>query len=249
MTCWNFVEVLRLPDLIRQIGDIVQRAEFLGQGLTVALLLPVEFMCKNFHDRNGMYQDLSVEDDGNPVTTAWWRFYAMKQAYIYGDYRLAESFSDSAKDIYDNGYGGSDVAYAMFYESLVLLAQARRGIRRRRHIAKVRRHVKRLKFWASHSAVNFLGKQLLVEAELATIQGDRLTALEKYRSSILHSRELGSNLQEALCNERLARFFLECEKDDEASAPLLRRARELYGKWGGQAKLHQLDEEFGTDLF
>ena len=249
MTCWNFVEVLRLPVLVRQISEILQRAEFLGQGLTESLLRPILSMCKRFCEPDGSQQVVLVEDDGNPVTLVWKRFYAMKQAYLFGDYRLAESFSDTTCHIYGQGYGGSDVAYTMFYESLALLAQARRGVRRRRHAATVHRHLKRMKFWASHSPVNFLGKQLLMEAELAAVKGNRLTALEKYRSSILHSRELGSDLQEALCNERLARYFLECELDEESAAPVLKRSRELYARWGGQAKLQQLDEDFGTDLW
>ena len=249
MTCWNFIEVLSLPVLVRQTSEILQRAEFLGQGLTVALLKPILSLCRRFRDRDGAQHVVSLEDEENPVVLVWKRFYAMKTAYMFGDYRVAECFSDTTCHIYENGYGGSDVAYTMFYESLVLLAQARRGIRRRRHTAKVHRHLKRIKFWASHSPVNFLGKQLLMEAELAAVRGDRLTALEKYRSSILHSRELGSDLQEALANERLARYFLECESADNLAAPVLKRARALYERWGGQAKLQQLDDEFGTDLW
>jgi hypothetical protein len=133
-----------------------------------------------------------------------------------------------------------EAATVLFYESMTLLAQARKGKRGR--VTPVRRRLKRMCHWAKHSPLNFLGKQYLIEAELAVATGDNLSALSKYTSSILLSREGGFLMQEALANERAGKYYL--EQGDKASAlPFLRESCLLYERWGGLEKLRHLREE------
>ena len=111
----------------------------------------------------------------------------------------------------------------------------------------MKRRLKRLKFWAMYAPENFLGKQLLLEAELAALRGDRQKAISSYRSSILHSRETNFMLEEALANERLANLYLDSGEDDTALSFLM-AARDAYRKWGADAKVAHFEEEYSVQL-
>jgi hypothetical protein len=98
-------------------------------------------------------------------------------SYLLGDYGNAEKFADGASQTYLNSAGAMSGAYSLFYESMALLAQARRGKRRYRILPYVRRPLRRLKVWAFHAPTNFLGKENILEAELAwTWGGENMTA-------------------------------------------------------------------------
>lgn len=175
-----------------------------------------------------------------PGLIVWIRFYCMILAFSFGDFDRAEEYSTTSHEIYDHSYGAMDAAFVLFYESMTLVAQAQRGKRGR--IPEVRRRLKRLTHWAKHAPLNFLGKQYLLEAELAVATKDHLSVLSKYTSSIALSREQGFIKQEALANERAGKYFL--ERDNETMAlPFLREAYRLYEKWGGCAKAHHLQQE------
>ena len=86
--------------------------------------------------------------------------------------------------------------------------------------------------------------QFLVEAELAAVKGNTLSALSKYTSAVALSREAGMLTQTALANERAARYCLSIG-DTESGHPFLKEAFRLYREWGGNLKLGYLEEEFG----
>ena len=175
-----------------------------------------------------------------PGLIVWIRCYCMILAYVFGDFDTAESFSDTAHEIYDYSYGAMDAAFILFFETMALLAQAQKGKRGR--VAAVRKRLKLLRHWSKFSPLNFLGKQYLVEAELAIVTGDHLAVLSKYTSSILLSREEGFLMQEALANERAGKYFF--GRGDETTAlPFLREACRLYEEWGGQEKVRHLAEQ------
>ena len=167
----------------------------------------------------------------------------MKILFLLGDYDRAAEYSYTTRFIYENAAGCMDAAYTLFYECMTLLAQARRGKRRYRNLFYVRHRLKRFKYWALHSPTNLLGKQFLLEAEVAWLQGDQGKANSHYRSAILHTREGGFITEEALSNEQLGRYYLDL-KEPDCAVPYLQTARELYKKWGAVAVLERFDEEF-----
>lgn len=183
---------------------------------------------------------VALYKDVNPSVVHWSRFHSMMLAYYFGDYQLAEEFSVGSNNIYDNNFGAMDTSVVLFYECMTLLATARKGDRKR--MRYVRRLLKRLEMWAVNCPSNFLGKQYFIEAEVALVKGDQLKCIAKYYSSILHAREGGFVVQEALANERMAKLRL-ASGDDDAAAPFLEEACRLYQVWGGTAKLNHLREE------
>lgn len=243
---------MTLSALDSQIQSVVETSEFLGQETAIAFLKPLWQMTRNFMGLAGgnpkvltgdiMNQEslTAVAIESSNGLIAWINYYIMMLALFLGDYDRAEEFSSTSHEIYDHSYGAMDAGSVLFFECMTLLAQAQRGKRGR--ISKVRKRLKRLRHWAQHSPLNFLGQQYLIEAELAIATGDRLLAPAKYASSIAMSREEGFILQEALANERAGKFYLE-QRDEELAIPYVKESLRLYKEWGGVEKVRHLQEE------
>ena len=252
MNCWNNSGRFLLPYLDKEIRLLTERVEFLGQETALMFLKPIWQMVQNFMglahgDVTVLTGDimnqnaLTVEaTESCPGLVVWIRLYCMILAFSFGDYDRAEEYSTTAHEIYDHSYGAMDAAFVLFYESMTLIAQAQRGKRGR--IPAVRRRLKRLKYWAKHAPLNFLGKQYLLEAEVAVATNDHLSVLSKYTSSIVLSREQGFIMEEALANERAGKYFLD-QDNEKMALPFLREACRLYKNWGGLAKLHHIKQE------
>lgn len=257
MYCWNCRDSLPLPVLDKEIRNVSERMEFLGQSSHLLLMKPLWQTVQNFQGPcqgdpkvlTGKIMDHEETTrqvkDSNPSMLHWTRFHCMLLAFYFGDYEAAEAYSRGSNQIYDNNFGAMDTSVVLFYELMSLLVTARKNDRRR--MRYVRRLLKRLAGWARNCPTNFLGKQYLVEAELNLVRGDHLEALAKYSSSILHSREGGFLVQEALGNERMAKLHL-ARGEKELAAPILKEACRLYEKWGGTEKLRHLQEEVPIPL-
>lgn len=252
MNCWNNSSRIPLYVLDQQIQSLVERIEFLGQETAFFFLKPLWQMTQNFMGRaegnakilSGkiMNQEtLSAEAvESSPGLILWIRYYCMVLALFLGDYDRAEEFSSTSHEIYDHGYGGIDSGTVLFFECMTLVSQARRGKRGR--VPAVRKRLKRLRHFAKHSPLNFLGKQYLIEAELSVAMGDNLSAMSKYTSSIVLCREEGFIKEEALANELAGKFCLE-QGDEESAIPFFRESFRLYELWGGKEKIRHLREE------
>lgn len=95
--------------------------------------------------------------------------------------------------------------------------------------------------------MNFLGKVHLLKAELAVATGDHLSALAEFTSAVLYSREGSFIMQEALANERAAKYYFS-RNETEKGTTYLREALRLYKEWGGVAKVEHLEAEFSKVL-
>jgi hypothetical protein len=73
-----------------------------------------------------------------------------------------------------------------------------------------------MKIWADNSPDNFLHKYLLIAAEMAKIFGENFTAMELYDRAIQSAQENEFIQNEALANERAARFWLDKNKPEFA---------------------------------
>ena len=251
---------MRLPTLESKIRDLVATAEAYGQTLNVTMLKPLWQFTLNMMGQasgdpkvmQGELVDSAIEEGNNgdnPHFMTWIRMCSMEAAYFLGDYDLAATYADAPQEIVKNSTGAMDGGHALFFECMVLTAQARSRKQRFRILAYVKGRLKILKVWAMHAPDNFLCLQYLIQAEICFLRGDRQKTLSNYRSAILHCREAGFLYQEALANERLGRSYLEWG-DKVAAIPCLREARKGYDHWGGLVKVQQMDEGklFGTRL-
>ncbi|WP_066741018.1 ATP-binding sensor histidine kinase [Cupriavidus sp. D384] len=106
----------------------------------------------------------------------------------------------------------------------------------------LRADARRLRDWAQANPLTFADKALLVEAELARLEGDALTAMSRYEQAIAHAAAHGFVQITAMAHERAARL---CAAQGLASAAdgHRRHARDAYLRWGAIGKARQLEAD------
>jgi predicted ATPase/anti-anti-sigma regulatory factor len=119
---------------------------------------------------------------------------------------------------------------------LAALARLRAGVGR----DVVDQHLARLAGWAAGCPDNFLGKHLLVRAELAAADGDELAAMQRYDEAIAACRAHELVRDEALACERAA-WFHRARGRARIARAYAEDARAAYLAWGAGAKVEDLD--------
>jgi predicted ATPase/class 3 adenylate cyclase len=107
--------------------------------------------------------------------------------------------------------------------------------------------LKRMTRWAAHCPANFRHLQLLMQAELARLDGRAEAALRLYEDAMDAARANEFCRDEAMANELAARHLLAAQRR-KAAEGYLRAARHLYERWGARRKVEHLDEEFAQLL-
>ncbi|MDE1182143.1 ATP-binding sensor histidine kinase [Paraburkholderia sp.] len=107
-------------------------------------------------------------------------------------------------------------------------------------LARIEPHLARLRGWAAINPDTFRDKFLLVEGELARLNGAPLAALSLYEQAAAAAAEHGFNHCNALAHELAARC---CEANGLPSAARhhSRSAVAAYTRWGALAKVEQLE--------
>lgn len=105
----------------------------------------------------------------------------------------------------------------------------------------LRADARKLRGWAQANPHTFADKAMLVEAELARLEGDVLTAMSRYEQAAAHAAAHGFVHIAAIAHERAGRL---CAAQGLASAAEAhrRRARDGYRQWGAIGKARQLED-------
>ncbi|MGO9014498.1 MAG: response regulator [Dissulfurispiraceae bacterium] len=166
--------------------------------------------------------------------------------FLFGEYagsyenlRKARAYLDSIRASFAN-------TVFFFYDSLIRLAMIPTFTKkeRRQSLKVVAKNRKRLKKWAQHAPMNNRHKWLLVEAELARVEGRELDATMKlFREAIRLAGENEFLQEEALANELAARFWMG-RGDDEIAGLHMREAHYCYANWGAKAKVRHLERTY-----
>ncbi|MCP4131101.1 MAG: AAA family ATPase [bacterium] len=132
-----------------------------------------------------------------------------------------------------------------FYDSLVRLAlfSTEQKPVQKEFLRTVRRNQKKMKKWALHAPENYRHKYLLVEAEIARVQGEKLKALDHYKSAAALAHENKFLREEALALELTAKFWLGLNEEKVAAA-YMAEARNTYRMWGAKGKVKHLEEQY-----
>ncbi len=108
---------------------------------------------------------------------------------------------------------------------------------------RMRADLKRMTHWAKHCPVNFLHLQLLMQAELARLDGRVEPAMRLYEQAIDAAHTSEFRRDEAMANEMAARHLLAAGRR-KAAEGYLHAAWHLYDRWGARRKVEQLEDEF-----
>eukprot|EP00980_Cylindrotheca_fusiformis_P019616 scaffold6817_cov114-Cylindrotheca_fusiformis.AAC.1 len=249
---FNSLEIIPVNALEGVIRMLYERMVSLNQEKSLVALKPIWQMLQNFLGRGNtnptvlLGECLTIQDLADTEALEYnfgllnsVRTYEMILCYHFSDIETAESCLKSAELVYES-ISSLTAAYARMYHALVLLANAKKSDWRR--IRKVRRHLKVMREWSKSCPENFLGKQLLVEAELAAVLKKTREAQSKYYLAILQSRDSRMTMQEALANERAGKFCASIGEKQKAKKYLYEALR-LYKAWGATAKYEHLEEQ------
>ena len=110
----------------------------------------------------------------------------------------------------------------------------------RRYRETIERNRTQLAVWADSCTENFAHKTLLVEAELARIDGRFEVAVELYERAINSAREHGFVHNEALAHF-LAGNFSSSKRLATAATAHWQKAHDLYADWGAQSRVEDLE--------
>ncbi len=169
----------------------------------------------------------------------------LQASYLLGDHADARALSESAAGKVLSMGRSLQVVEHNFYTSLNLAAEYEAAPRPRRQemIQAISDNQRQLDTWAQYCPENFLHKRLLVQAELARLQERELEASELYERAIGAAATEGFLHEEALANELAGRFHRGYDRRRFGQL-YLRRAVELYRRWGARAKIERLQQEF-----
>ena len=161
--------------------------------------------------------------------------------YLYAQYSSALSYSLDGEALLPIIRGLIPEAEHNYYSSLILLAlyPDATTTEKQEYWQKLESNQKQLKHWADNCRVNFLHKYLLIEAEIASIEGEDLAAIELYDRAIATAVEHKFIQDEALGNELAAKFWLKKNKQDFARL-YLQKAHYGYQLWGAKRKVEDL---------
>lgn len=184
-----------------------------------------------------------AQKEGNKLATA--QQYLNKAIFLCftGDY------NGSLDNISKSRESSRDADFSLtFYEGLSSLHVARQNssLCRRRYFCKLgRKATKKLKDWAQACPANFFHKQMLLEAEMATINGRTRLALKLFNASNEAARREGFIQDLGIAYERLALYhcFL---GNSETAVPYCERARDCYKKWGAETLARRMDETISS---
>ena len=150
---------------------------------------------------------------------------------------------------YVDSQGALTGFYFRFYASLAYLSMfsSAQTHEKKRILKKVFLNQKKMKRWAEQAPMNGAHKYFLVQAEIFKAQKSDLEAINFYDKSIELARQNKYLNEEALANELAARFYLSRGRERVAGL-YMNYARYCYLKWGAQAKVKQLDENYADLL-
>lgn len=193
-------------------------------------------------DETSLVQKLEQEKE----LSGLFNFYLCKLIlhYFMGNIDAALEYGKKADALMGSVLATPQIAQILFYYTLTLLrvVESKKSFERLKIMFYVQSNLKKIKLYASSCAENHAAKRYLIEAELARVHKKSPIAWYEKAIELAHENEILQ--EEALSYELLGRFY-EQQKDSKNAKIALLNARNVYLKWGANAKVILLDNEFG----
>ena len=162
--------------------------------------------------------------------------------YLYGHYGKAIQLSNEIVTSVYQLWSMRISRLTLFYASLSLLAQLRESNNdqdRDRIIMTVRNYKARIAQWQVECSANYLMWELLLEAELAEIDGHYGEAIRAYEAAIDHTQLHDFLLEQALAFELQGDFYVR-RGARRAARAILKDSLALYSRIGASGKVDHL---------
>jgi predicted ATPase/transcriptional regulator with GAF, ATPase, and Fis domain len=172
-------------------------------------------------------------------------------SYTFEDYRTANEALAELHRVLRDYTGTIWDAITVFYQALVLVAQADTLSATSKIPLETEEQLKslnaRLRHWADNAPENFRAQSLIVSGEMARVGGNAAEAVGFYSAALEAAVRQECPREHALAAELYGRFWLQQGHPTVASL-FLRSAIDRYSDWGAIAKARQLEEKY-TGLF
>ncbi|MGR3179759.1 MAG: ATP-binding response regulator [Candidatus Anammoxibacter sp.] len=186
-----------------------------------------------------------MEDENAIVPLHWYYIFKLKALFIFKEYDDALKMAEKSSRMMEASLGQIYLAEHYLFYSLTVasLFHEKNSNEKKIYWRILNKNKKKLKKWAANCPENFLNKYLLVCAEMAKLSGKDREAMDLYDRAIesAHDNEFIQN--EAIANERAAIFFFSKGKEKIARG-YLTDSRYCYHRWGADAKVKDLEEEY-----
>ncbi len=164
---------------------------------------------------------------------------------IFGRYAEATQAAEENQAYLEGGQSSIFVPAFYFFAALAYAALHESSPRahKRRIYAQMWRNYKKLKVWAKAGPMNHQHHVTLLEAEIAWVRGRHSAAVQGYERAIAQAKAQGYINDEALSNERAARYH-QAQGNQRIARAYLMDARYCYTRWGAKAKVAQIDATY-----
>jgi len=257
-SCNNYFQGMTLPDFVQELQHFSHFVHKAKDQLSIAVVLAETFALVDMLGlEDNTWLPVSIDKVNeeqyvldclkNEAFLPLCLYYTFKlqTSYVLNDYRKANEFATQAEELLGHIFLAISVAEHNFYSSLTLAALYPEASKeeQRTYRQQLGSNQEQMKIWIENCPENFLNMYLLVEAEIARIEGDDLKAMDLYDQAIASAQQEGFIQNEAIANELCAEFWLGKEKEDFSKLYMV-RAHHRYHQWGAKKKAKALEEEY-----
>lgn len=252
---YSFIAGMELDRILAELDDglafcrrIRAQAEFLhhlAYRQAIRCLKGLTWGRNRFDDDEFDASSFLVAIRNEPVSRCTYDILRLQTSFLFRELAEARASSEAAARGVDMLGGHIPFAEYTFYTALTLLALCDGATPEERgeHLARVAASREKLRSWEAGCAENFRHKRLLVDAEVARVEGRFLDATGLYDQAIEEAAKARFLQDEALANELCGRLYLELGRTRVAGM-YLRAACRGWTRWGALAKARALDDEF-----
>ena len=178
-------------------------------------------------------------------TIVYYHIYKAQLCYLRGDFEAAREQCEQTEKYLEIIGGQFTVHEHAFYYALTLTAlYPSQNPRQKRKFRKlINAHLKKLRKWSQSCPANCLHKALLVEAELAGLDGKQHDAMERYEQAIQTAREQEYVNHEGMANLLAGKCCIRAGLQTSAKAYLV-NARYGYERWGALGLVDDLNKTY-----
>lgn len=202
---------------------------------------PLSFDDENFSESEYLQKYANV-----PYHLAWLYSVKIRHAYLF-DHKVAYPDLIPQLSVIENTISShAKVPSSVFYVALMHLSLAEIQSEAREsqvHLEALVPLEEKLNYWQTACPENILHKCLLIQAEKARIDGQKIEAIDLYEQAIATARANEYGYEEALANELTAKFYLNWGKEKAAQA-YMQEAYYCYARWGAKAKTDDLEQRY-----
>ncbi|WP_437774509.1 sensor histidine kinase [Sorangium sp. So ce1097] len=256
---YSFAAGTELDRVLAQLDDGLSFCRRAGnQGMALCHLAYRQAICclrGATHGRN-VFDDGEFDEatflasvSNEPTVSCLYGILRLETSYLFGDIGAARRWSDAALVHIDLLGGFGPVAEHALFTALTLLslhdgATATERTELSTRVAGLQDQMRR---WEESCAENFRHKRLIVDAEIARVEGHFLASAALYDQAIEEAARAGFVQYTALASERGGRLLRAFGRSRVADAMYLRPAVQAWARWGALEKARALEHEFALD--